>query len=46
MLSKQEQLRRLKSRNRALALGLAAYALLFFVLTLVKLGANAWVPAP
>ncbi len=35
-----EQMRRLKSRNRALALTLGAFAILFFVITLVKLGGN------
>ena len=35
-----EQTRRLQSRNRALALALGAFAMLFFVLTLVKLGGS------
>ena len=39
-MNQDEFQRRLKSRNRALALALGAFALLFFVLTLVKLGGS------
>jgi len=39
-MSPEEQVRRLKSRNRALALALAAFAALFFALTLAKLGGS------
>ena len=39
-----ERLRRLRSRNLALALTLGGFAVLFFVITLVKLGGNVFGP--
>jgi len=39
-MTEEEQTRRLNSRNRTLAWALGAFALLFFVLTLVKLGGS------
>ena len=39
-----ERVRRLRSRNLALALTLGGFAVLFFVITLVKLGGNVFGP--
>ena len=40
----RERLRRLRGRNLALALALGGFAILFFVITLVKLGGNVFGP--
>lgn len=37
-MTPEEARRRLRSRNRALALALGGFALLFFILTIVKMG--------
>jgi hypothetical protein len=39
-MTPEEANRRLKSRNQMLAVALGAFAVLFFVLTIVKLGSN------
>ncbi len=41
-----DRLRRLKGRNIALALALGGFAMLFFVITIVKLGGEVFGSAP
>ena len=44
MVMDPDRMRRLKGRNLALALTLGGFAMLFFVITLVKLGGDVFGP--